>query len=168
MNSCISHVEFVSVNNVLREYYEMKEEIKILKLLWNMLNKINGNLLSKVSAVKNILLTKIQLSEKLNKIAFIKLCCLWQEENNYHLKLPGFTYSACGPFTKHCKRIQKFREAGNLKHFYRNKLNKACFAHDAACSVNKDLDKKAISDKILKDRAYEFAGNCRYDIYQEA
>ena len=47
-----------------------------------------------------------------------------------HLKQPGFTYSACGPFTKHCGRIQKFRE-GNLKHLYRNELDKACFAHDA-------------------------------------
>ena len=33
-----------------------------------------------------------------------------------HLKQPGFTYSACGPFAKHCARIQKFRERGNLKH----------------------------------------------------
>ena len=24
-----------------------------------------------------------------------------------HLKQPGFTYSACGPFTKHRERIQK-------------------------------------------------------------
>ena len=24
-----------------------------------------------------------------------------------HLKEPGFTYSACGPFTKHRERIQK-------------------------------------------------------------
>ena len=30
-----------------------------------------------------------------------------------HLKQPGFTYSACGPFTKHCKRIHKFRKTGN-------------------------------------------------------
>ena len=28
INSYISHDEFVSINNVLREYYEMKEEIK--------------------------------------------------------------------------------------------------------------------------------------------
>ena len=27
-----------------------------------------------------------------------------------HLKQPGFTYSACGPFTKNKERIQKFRE----------------------------------------------------------
>ena len=28
INSYISHDEFASINNVLREYYEMKEEIK--------------------------------------------------------------------------------------------------------------------------------------------
>ena len=32
-----------------------------------------------------------------------------------HLKQPGFTYSACGPFTKHRERVQKFRETGNLR-----------------------------------------------------
>ena len=36
------------------------------------------------------------------------------------LKQPGFTCSAFGPFTKHCERIQQFRETGNLKHLYRN------------------------------------------------
>ena len=34
-----------------------------------------------------------------------------------HLRQPRFTYSACQPFTKHCVRIQKFREAGNTKFF---------------------------------------------------
>ena len=32
------------------------------------------------------------------------------------LEQPGFTYSACGPFTTHRERIQKFRETRNLKH----------------------------------------------------
>ena len=32
-----------------------------------------------------------------------------------HLTQPGFTYSACGPFSKHRERIKKFRETGNLK-----------------------------------------------------
>ena len=27
-----------------------------------------------------------------------------------HLKQPGFTYSACGPFAKNKERIQKFKE----------------------------------------------------------
>ena len=85
-----------------------------------------------------------------------------------HLKQPGFTYSACGPFTKHRERIQKFRETGNLKHLCRNQLNKACFAHDTTYSDSKDLTKRTISDKILKDRAYEIARNRSHDGYQRA
>ena len=74
-----------------------------------------------------------------------------------HLKQPGFAYSACGTFTKHCKRFQKFRNTGNLKHLYGNELSKACFPHDALYSDSKDLFKRTISDKILKDRDNEIA-----------
>ena len=83
-----------------------------------------------------------------------------------HLKQPGFTYSACGPFTKHRERIQKFRETGNLKHLYRNELDKACFAHNTGYSESKDLAKRTVSDKILINRAYEIARSCGYDGYQ--
>ena len=85
-----------------------------------------------------------------------------------HLKQPGFTYSACGPFTKHRERIQKFRETGNLKYLSRNELDKACFVHNAAYSDSNDLAKRTILDKILKDRAYEIARNCGYGGYQRA
>ena len=40
-----------------------------------------------------------------------------------HLKQPGFTYSAYGPFTKHRESIQRFRETGNSKHLYKNELD---------------------------------------------
>ena len=30
-----------------------------------------------------------------------------------HLKLSGFTYSACGQFTKNKERIEKFMQTGN-------------------------------------------------------
>ena len=30
-----------------------------------------------------------------------------------HLKQAGFTYRACGPFTKNKERIEKFMQAGN-------------------------------------------------------
>ena len=32
----------------------------------------------------------------------------------FHLKQPGFAYSACEPFTKYCERIQQFRETRDL------------------------------------------------------
>ena len=85
-----------------------------------------------------------------------------------HLKSPGLTYSACGPFTKNRERTQKFRETGNLKHLYRNQLDKVCFVHDAAYSHSKDLTKRTISDKILKERAYEIDRNGEYHRYQKA
>ena len=68
--------------------------------------------------------------------------------------------------TKHRERIQKFRETGHLKHLYRNELDKACFAHAVSYSDSKDLAKKIISDKILKDRAFVIARNRRYNGYQ--
>ena len=85
----------------------------------------------------------------------------------FHLKQSVFAYSACRPFTKHHERIRKFSEKDNLKHLYRNELGKACFAHDAAYFDSKDLSKRTISDKILKDRAYEIAKNCKHDDIKE-
>ena len=42
------------------------------------------------------------------------------------------------------------------------------FAHNAAYSDNKELVKRTISDKILRDRAYETARNHNYGRYQRA
>ena len=62
-----------------------------------------------------------------------------------HLRQPQFTYSACGPFTKHKQRIQKFKETGDTNYIYKSELDKACFAHDATHSDSKDLIKRTVS-----------------------
>ena len=49
-----------------------------------------------------------------------------------HLKQPGFTYSACGPFTKNKERIEKLMKSGYTDFIYKNELDKACFHHDMA------------------------------------
>ena len=49
-----------------------------------------------------------------------------------HLEQPGFTYSACEPFTKNKERIQKFKKMEDTNYIYKNELNKACFQHDMA------------------------------------
>ena len=49
-----------------------------------------------------------------------------------HLKQPGFTYSACGPFTKNKWLIQKFKETVDTSYIYKNELDKASFQHDMA------------------------------------
>ena len=59
-----------------------------------------------------------------------------------HLKQPGFTYSACGPFTKNKEKIEKFMQTGNKEYVYKNNLDKACFQHDMAYGKFKDLNKR--------------------------
>ena len=49
-----------------------------------------------------------------------------------HLKQPGYTYSICGLFTKHKKRIQKLKETGDTNYIYKKELDKACFHPDLA------------------------------------
>ena len=83
-----------------------------------------------------------------------------------HLRQPQFTYSACGPFTKHKQRIQKFKETGDTNYIYKNELDKAFFAHNAAYSDNKDLTKRTTADKILRDKAFNIAKDPKYDGYQ--
>ena len=83
-----------------------------------------------------------------------------------HLRQPQFTYSACGPFTKHKKRNQKFKETGDTNYIYKNELDKACFTHDAAYSDSKDLTKRTAAVKILKNRAFNIAKDRKYDGYQ--
>ena len=83
-----------------------------------------------------------------------------------HLKQPGFTYSACGPFPKNKERIERFLQTGNTDFIYRNEFDKACFQHDMAYGKTKDLVKRTQSDKVLKDKAFKIASDPKYDGYQ--
>ena len=83
-----------------------------------------------------------------------------------HLRQPGFTYSACGPFTKNKERIQKFKETGDTSYIYKNELDKACFQYNMAYGDFKDLAKRTAADKVLKDKALKIAGDQKYDEYQ--
>ena len=83
-----------------------------------------------------------------------------------HLRQPGFTYSACGPFTKNKERIEKFMQTGNTDFIYKNELDKACFQHDMAYGKSKDLVKRTQSDKVLRDKAFKIASDPKYDGYQ--
>ena len=83
-----------------------------------------------------------------------------------HLKQPGFTYSACGPFTKNKERIQKFKEAGDTSYIYKNELDKAWLQHDMAYGDFKDLAKRTAADKVLRDKAFKIASDHKHDGYQ--
>ena len=83
-----------------------------------------------------------------------------------HLKQPGFTYSAGGPFIKNKERIENFMQTGNTNFIYKNELDKTCFQHDMVYGKSKDLVKRTQSHKVLKDKAFKFASDPNYDGYQ--
>ena len=83
-----------------------------------------------------------------------------------HLKQSGFTYSACGPFTKNKERIEKFMQTGNTDFIYRNELDKACFQHDMAYGKSKDLAKRTQSNKVLRDKSFKIVSDPKCYGYQ--
>ena len=66
------------------------------------------------------------MKEIVNKFILVGDKFMWE----MYLKQLGFTYSACGPFTKNKERIQKFKETGDTICIYKTELEKACFQHD--------------------------------------
>ena len=84
-----------------------------------------------------------------------------------HLKQPGFTYSACGPFTKNKERIKKIKETVDTSYIYKNELDKACFQHDMAYGDFKDLARRTASDKVLRDKVFNIAKSPKYEGYQK-
>ena len=80
-----------------------------------------------------------------------------------HLKQPGFTYSACSPFTKNKKGIQKFMQTGGNRYIYRNGLHKACFQHDMAYIRYKNLTKRTELERVFRDEAFKNANNPKYN-----
>ena len=84
-----------------------------------------------------------------------------------HLRQPGFTYSACGPFTKNKESVQKFKQTGDSRYIYKNELDKACFQHDMAYGDFKDLAKRTAADKVLRDKAFNIAKDPKHDGYQK-
>ena len=84
-----------------------------------------------------------------------------------HLKQSGFTYSACGPFTKNKERIEKFMQTRNTNFIFKNELDIACFQYDMAYGKSKDLVKRNQSDKVLRKKAFKIGSDPKYDDYQK-
>ena len=63
---------------------------------------------------------------------------------------------------------KKFKSLEKLEtnYIYKNELDKACFVHDATYSDSKDLTKRTVVDKILKNKAFDIAKDPKYDGYQ--
>ena len=64
---------------------------------------------------------------------------------------------------KNRERIQQFKETGDSWYIYQNELDKTCFQHDMVYRDFKDLTRRAASDKILCNKAFNIAQNPKYD-----
>ena len=47
-----------------------------------------------------------------------------------------------------------------------NELDKACFQHDMAYGKSKDLAKRTLSEKVLRDKAFKIGSDPKCDSYQ--
>ena len=72
-------------------------------------------------------LSAIPLKYKMNEIVHKFLLAGDKFMPEMHLKQPGLTYSACGPFTKNKERIQKFKETGDTNYIYKMNLIRLVF-----------------------------------------
>ena len=105
-------------------------------------------------------------SYKMNEIVNNFLLACGKFMPAMHLKQPGFTYSAFGPFAKNKERIQKFKETGDASYIDQNELHKAFFQHDIAYGDFKDLERRTASYKVLRDKSFNVAKNPTFDGYQ--
>ena len=83
-----------------------------------------------------------------------------------HLRQPGFTYSACVPFTRNKKRTKKFKETGDSRYISQNELDKTCSQHDMAHGDFKDLSRRTAADKVLCGKAFNIVKSPKCDGYQ--
>ena len=72
-----------------------------------------------------------------------------------HLRQPQFIYSACGPFTRHSERINKFKQTGDTRYIYRNYLDNIAsnpkyhgYQRGLASMVYKFFDEKSIGSDM--------------------
>ena len=119
-------------------------------------------LLNKIPLLGPLLFQEYKMNEIVNKFLLAGDELILE----MHLRQPGFTYSSCRPFTENKKRMQKFKEAGDSRYIYQNKLDKVCFEHDMAYGDFKGSATSTDSDKILRNNAFNVAKNAKYVGYQ--
>ena len=87
-----------------------------------------------------------------------------------HLKQPGFTYTACDPFTKNKERIESLCRLEIQILFINMNLIRLVFNMIWLMVKTKDLVKRTQSDKVLKakakDKAFKVTSDPEYDGYQ--
>ena len=121
-----------------------------------------GGLLSNLTGVKVPILNDLPLLntlfQKYKMNAIVNKLLLAEDKfiSETHLKQPGFTYSACGAFTKTKERIKKLKKQEIQNIFIKtNQRNLA-----------KYLNRRTGAVKVLRDKAFNVDKIPKYDRHQ--
>ena len=82
-----------------------------------------------------------------------------------HLRQPGPTYSACGTLQKTRKKNKNLKKQEIHVIFIKMNQIKLVFNMTWLMEIL-DLTRRTVSDKILRDKAFNIAKNPKYDRYQ--
>ena len=83
-----------------------------------------------------------------------------------HLKQPGLLKVLVDHLLKIKKEFKNLKKIEDSRYTYRNGLHKTWFQHDMAYEDFKDLARKTVSDKFLRDKTFNIAKNPKYDGYR--
>ena len=64
------------------------------------------------------------------------------------------------------KEHKNIKETRDSRYIYQNKLGKACFQHDMAYEDFKDLNRRTIANKVLRDKSFNIVKNPKHDGHQ--
>ena len=70
---------------------------------------------------------------------------------------PKFKYGDLVSFTKIKEETQRFKETGDLRYIYQNKLDKVFFQLDIANGSSKDVPRRLAFNKVLLEKAFDIA-----------
>ena len=83
-----------------------------------------------------------------------------------HLTQTGFTYNACGSFTKNKERMEKIKITGDSQYLYQSELDKTCFLYHMVYGDFKDFPRRTATDKVLRDQTFNISKNPKCNGYQ--
>ena len=83
-----------------------------------------------------------------------------------HLKQPGFTYSACGPFTKKTKKELKRLCRQEIQILVTEMSLIKLALSTIWPRVNQRIQQRTQLDKVLRDKAFKIGSHSKYDGHQ--
>ena len=126
------------------------------------------------------LLSNLGIKTLLNKIPLFNVCFKVIKMNEIvnkfllagdkfmselHLKQPGFTYSACGPFTRNKEKLKNLCRQEIQILFTEISLIKLPF-NMMQLMVYRKIQQKELNQKVLRDKAFKIVSDPKYYGYQ--